>query len=329
MQALPERNHTMKQPIRLRWVLAHVPYDLFLRSANLFADKVREKSGGQIEIEIMGMPEFSEKYLVPAGKPALTHVSEVIDMVNAGEIEMSQLINTEMAEINRDLSVLEMPFMFRDHEHVTRVLDGEIGQGLLNDLAKTSNLKGLSFTYSGGFQMVVANEPIKTAEDFAGKRVRTGWTDVASDTFKSLKADPVAVRISETADAIMKDMVDVGENTWARYYRSGLNKVSNFVSETQHSLFLTCIIINQEIWNSFDPDMQAFMQEAALEAARSERIESLEDGVQAKQQAIADGITVYEWTNEDRAQLKQVTDVLYEQYKDYFAPGLLDSIKRA
>jgi TRAP-type C4-dicarboxylate transport system substrate-binding protein len=319
----------MKQPIRLRWVLAHVPYDLFLRSANLFAQKVLEKSQGQIEIEIMGMPEFSEKYLIPAGKPAVTHVSEVIDLVNAGVIEMSQLVNTEMANISRNLSVLEMPFIFKNHDHATRVLDGEIGRELLDDLAKSSNLKGLSFTYSGGFQMVVANEPLTTAKDFEGKRVRTGWTDVASSTFKAVGADPVAVRISETADAIMKDLVDVGENTWARYYRSGLNEVSNFVSETKHSLFLTCIIMNQHVWNQFDSEMQTFMQEAAIEAAVSERLESLADGEQAKKQAIQDGITVYEWKEEDLAQLQKATEVLYDQYKDYFSVGLIDSIKHA
>ncbi len=319
----------MKQPLRLRWVLAHVPFDLFLRSANIFADKVREKSGGQIEIEIMGMPEFNEKYLIPAGKKPLTHGSEIIDLVNDGTIEMSQLLNGEMCKINKDLSALEMPFMFEDHDHATRVLDGQIGRKLLADLQNNSKIKGLSFTYSGGFQMIVGNKAIATTDDFKGERVRTSWTPVAHDTFKTLGATPMSVRISETAEALKNGVVDIGENTWARYYRFGLDKATRHVSDTKHSLFLTAIIMNQDIWNSFDAEMQNFIQEAALEAAVSERLESLEDGEQARQRAISEGITVTEWSAEEHAKMREQTSVLYEQYQDYFSPGLLDQIKSA
>jgi TRAP-type C4-dicarboxylate transport system substrate-binding protein len=127
----------------------------------------------------------------------------------------------------------------------------------------------------------------------------------------------------------MKNMVDIGENTWARYYRFGLDKVTRHISNTKHSLFLTCIIMNQDVWNSFDPEMQKFIQEAAIEAAVSERLESLEDGEQARQQAISEGITVTEWTVEDHSKLREMTSVLYDKYKDHFSPGLLDQIKSA
>lgn len=44
--------------LKLRWVLAHVPYDLFLRSANAFAKAINEKTNGAIEIEILGKNEW-------------------------------------------------------------------------------------------------------------------------------------------------------------------------------------------------------------------------------------------------------------------------------
>jgi TRAP-type C4-dicarboxylate transport system substrate-binding protein len=319
----------MKQPIRLRWVLAHVPYDLFLRSANIFADKVREKSNGQIEIEVIGLPEWNAEYRIPSGKEAIEHGSEVIHLVDNGTIEMSQMLNTELCRLNKDLSALEMPFIFRDHDHATRVLDGNIGMELLTGISKESNVKGLAFTYSGGFRMIVGNKPVESVEDFAGNRVRTSWTEVAHETFNVLGAEPVDIRISETADAIMKDVVDLGENTWARYYRYGLDKCTTHVSDTKHSLFLTAIIINKDVWASLGEEMQKFMQEAALEAAASERLESLEDGAQAKARCAQDGITVHDWNEEELAKLKSITDVVYDKYADFFAPGLIEDIKKS
>jgi TRAP-type C4-dicarboxylate transport system substrate-binding protein len=318
----------MKQPLRLRWVLAHIPYDLFLRSANIFAEKVREKSAGRIEIEVIGLPEWNAKYCTPFGKEAIEHGSEVIHLVDNGTIEMSQMLNVDLCRLNQDLNALEMPFIFRDHDHATKVLDGEIGMNLLDGISKESNVRGLAFTYSGGFRMIVGNDPIQSIEDFQGKRVRTSWTPVAHTTFDLLGAKPVDIRISETADAILKDLVDLGENTWARYYRNGLDKCTSYVSDTKHSLFLTAIIINKEVWASLGEDMQKFMQEAALEAAVSERLESLEDGAQAKAQCAKDGITVHDWSEKELEKLKAITEVAYDQYRDFFTPGLIDSIKK-
>lgn len=319
----------MKQPLRIRWVLAHVPYDLFLRSANIFAQKVREKSQGQIEIEVIGLPEWNAKYRTPEGQEAIEHGSQVINLVNDGTVEMSQMLNVELCRIHEDLGVLEMPYLFQDHDHATKVLDGDIGMNLLNGLEQKSNVKGLAFTYSGGFRMIVGNKPIETVQDFQGERVRTSWTDVAHDTFHSLGAIPVDVRISETARAIQDNIVDVGENTWARYYRYGLDKVTKYVSDTKHSLFLTAMIINKDLWNSLTPELQQFMQEAALEAAASERAESLLDGQEAKARCAIDGITVYEWSDEELAKLKEITNRVYEMNKDKFPCGLVEAIKNS
>ena len=317
----------MKQPLRLRWVLGHIPYDLFLRSANIFAKKLHEKTDGMVEIEIMGIDELNDRHLIPQGKAPIEHGYQLIELVNNGTIDMSQLLNTEMCNINKNMEVLELPFLFRDHDHATKVLDGEIGMGLLNDLSKNSNIKGLAFTYSGGFRMVVSTQPLSSVDDFAGKKVRTSWGAVAKNTFKVLDAETVNVRISETANAIRNNIVDSGENTWARFYRTGLNDVAKYVSETKHSLFLTCVIMNSKIWENFDPEVQAFMQEAALEAALGERVEALVDGEQAKQQAINDGIIVQEWDEVQHARLRQITLSTYDSYRDHFDAGLIDAIK--
>ena len=92
----------MNTPIKLRWVLAHIPYDLFLRSANIFAQKMREKSNGMVEIEIMGADTFAEKY-APGQVP---EDIEFMELVNNGTIEMSQMYNTRLLRYNNDMSVL-------------------------------------------------------------------------------------------------------------------------------------------------------------------------------------------------------------------------------
>ena len=315
----------MTQKIKLRWVLAHTPYDLFLRSAKIFAQRVHEHSQGNIEIEILGLDQYEQKY--NNGNPIDKY--SVTGMVNDGIIDMSQMYTTQLGKINSDLRALDLPFLFENHEHAARVLDGEIGQTLLSDLTKNSNIRGLSFTYSGGYRMIVSNEPIHSVEDIVGKRVRVGLTPVAEDTFTVLGSETVAMGVHAVADAFRNDLVDIGENTWARYFRQGVSEYTKHVSNTKHSLFLTSVIINEKIWNSFSLDTQMMMREAALHAAREERVESLEDTRLAMEQCAEHGITVHEWSQEETDRMKSMTSGIHDKYDNVLGAGLIDRIKRA
>lgn len=315
----------MTQPTKLRWVLAHIPYDLFLRSANIFAQKVKEKSNGALEIEILGADEYIKKYMSGEQVDTVEGV-QFASLVNDGVVEMSQMYNTTLGHYNTDLNALEMPFLFRDHEHAAKVLDGEIGLGMLGDLAKKSNIRGLAFTYSGGFRMIVGNEPL-SVETLKGQNIRTSSSPAAQMTFAELGANPINVPIYKTTQALKDGTVDIGENTWARYFRTDVDKVARVVTNSKHSLFLTAIIINEQVWQSLSPEMQECMTYAALEAAASERQESLDDGDQAMARCAEEGIPVVEWDDAEVARYKALTKPVYDYFETKFPAGLIESIR--
>lgn len=315
----------MKKPIKLRWVLAHIPYDLFLRSASIFAKKVHEKSNGQIEIEILGADEYIDKYMSGEQVDTVEGV-QFASLVNDGVVEMSQMYNTTLTHYNNDLNVLELPFLFNDHQHAAKVLDGEIGLGMLQDLSNKSNIRGLAFTYSGGFRMIVGNEPV-TVDNLKGQRVRTSSSKAAQKTFESAGATPVNVPIYKTTQALKDGVVDIGENTWARYFRTNVDSVSRCVTDSKHSLFLTAIIINKQVWESLGTEMQECMQAAALEAAAGERAESLEDNEAAIARCKLEGIPVVEWDAAEVAKYKALTQPVYDYFEDQLPAGLIKSIQ--
>ncbi len=315
----------MKKPIKLRWVLAHIPYDLFLRSANIFAKKVYEKSNGQVEIEILGADEYVTKYMSAENVDTVEGV-QFADLVDKGIVEMSQMYNTTLTHYNDNLNVLELPYLFRDHNHATKVLDGEIGMGMLRDLENKSNIRGLAFTYSGGFRMIVGDEPL-SVESLKGQRIRTSSSLAAQKTFEAVGSTPVNVPIYKMSEALKDGTVDIGENTWARYFRTNIDGVKRCVTDTKHSLFLTAIIINKQVWEGLDAEIQQYMQEAAIEAAISERAESLEDGEQAIARCREEGIAVVDWDESQVSQYKTLAQPVYDYYEAHLPSGLIDSIK--
>ena len=148
---------------KIRWVIAHEPLSLFERAAKDFQDFVNQaQSAEKIEIEVMTLGEYSQKY----NDGVLVTKHDLLDLMEQGKIEMSQMYTTWLAErYEQDMLALEMPFIFQDHDHATRVLEGEVGEFLLDKITEKSNVRGLAFTYSGGFRNILSSKRVSTLKD--------------------------------------------------------------------------------------------------------------------------------------------------------------------
>lgn len=308
---------------KIRWVLAHEPIELFLRAATRFSEEIAQKSDGKIEIEVMTLSQYSQKYA--NGQKVTKH--DLLNLMETGEIEMSQMYTTTLGKFNKDMFVLDMPFLFRNHEHAASVLEGQIGKNLMDGLSKTSNIQGLAFTYSGGYRMIAAKKAINTMEDFKGLKIRVAKSPVAEDSLRAVGAVPIAMELEDVNEALDQDVIEGGESTYPRFYSMKQNEYSNVINDTQHSLFLTSIIVGKNFWNSLTPELRTIMSEAAIIAANVERKESVADVKVIQEKCKADGIAVVTLSETEQNKFKLATSSVYEKYSDgFFTNGLLDKI---
>lgn len=309
----------------IRWVLAHEPYDIFLRAAEKFSSQVAEKTNNAIQIEVLGLNEYIERY--NAGQAVDRY--KIRELVDNGTIEMSQMYTTTLGLLDNDMFVLDMPFIFRDHDHAARVLDGAIGQELMDSLAEKTNIKGLAFTYSGGFRAIIGNKVIESIDDVQGQRVRVAHCPVAEDTLRAFGAEPVVMPIEQLRDAIGSGSVDAGESTYPRIYGMNQNETATVINHTEHSLFLTTLIMNKGLWNELTVEHQQIFREAALAAAQIERAESLDDVAITRDRAEQDGIKVVDLSDRAREQFKAAVQPVYDKYTPVFSNRLVERIQRS
>lgn len=307
----------------VKWVLAHEPIELFIRAAKVFASEVNSRAPEALEIEVMTMSEYAEKYNngVVVGK------HELVDLLDSGAIQMSQTYTITLGKINKDFFALDLPFLFKDHEHASRVFEGDVGAELLDSLEASKKIKGLAFTYSGGFRIIPGNETVSKIEDLRGMKMRTSFSPVAIETFKTLGADVVPMELEELSENLGSANVTVGESTYPRVYALGHDKVSKVINHTEHSLFLTSILVGTDFWNTLSPELQAIVSESAKVAARHERTLSIEDIALVQARAEADGIEVVKMSEAEKARFAQATEVVYEKFADYFSAGLVAKIQ--
>jgi len=308
---------------QIKWVLAHEPIDLFLRAAKVFTEQVNVRTPETLEIEVMTLGEYAEKY----NNGIKIDKHSLIDLLDNDSIQMSQTYTITLGKINKDFYALDLPFLFKDHDHASRVFEGNIGSELLSSLESSKNIKGLAFTYSGGFRIMPGNEPVSKIEDLRGMRMRTSFSPVAIETFKTLGADVVPMELEELSDNLESENVTVGESTYPRVYALGHDKVSKVINHTEHSLFLTSILINTNFWNSLTPELQTVISESAKEAARYERNLSIEDIRSVQSRAKSDGIEIVEMSYEEKLRFEEATKVVYSKFDNYFTSGLVQKIQ--
>jgi TRAP-type C4-dicarboxylate transport system substrate-binding protein len=308
----------------VKWVIAHEPIGLFLKVAERFAKEVNEKTNGMFNIEVLSLSDYAEKY--NDGKKVTKY--DLMDLINSGAIEMSHIYTTWLADYNKDLHALDLPFLFKDHAHADRVLEGSIGAELLAGVSKNSNIKAMSFTYSGGYRVVPANFRGDTVAAWAGKKVRTSRSPVAVDTFKLLGAVPFEnIALEEMNEAADAGTIEAGESTYVRVFPLDQHKSFEVVNDTAHSLFLTSIIVNQDFFGGFSQEVQEILANAAFTAARQERRESVADIPNILAQCEAEGVAVVKMDEAETAKFKEVTSKVYDMYADYFTTGLVQKIQ--
>jgi TRAP-type C4-dicarboxylate transport system substrate-binding protein len=154
-----------------------------------------------------------------------------------------------------------------------------------------------------------------------------GNNPVSMGTFQSVGANPVPMFIEDLAKGLQEQKVDGGETTYTRYFILGHDQETSYINDNEHSLFLTSLIINKQLWNSLGEKVQGVFARAALAAAKIEREESLADNIVVQTQAAKQGIPTIRLGEKERVRFESATKDMYNKLNTYFSPGLLDQLK--
>jgi len=336
-------------PMKLRWLIAHQPAYLFVRTAEAFAAELEKELPGQFEIEILTMKQYIEKYGdIPELQMRPGTVDGIESLPNSdfftpiewkdvtkkwaamfngmrdGKIHLSQTQVTVIGgHLHDKFATLDLPFLFNSHDHVSKVLDGEIGDSLCKELGDKTNVKGLAFTYSGGYRIVGSNHPIESVE--ALKTVDITTTPMTRTFFERFTAKATSrmnQKIDQTAEQVAKG--GAIETTYLRF--AGKN-----VLKTNHSMFLTTILVGGPFFDSLTAEQQAVFKKAAKVVAKLERQWSLDDAQAYEDNAVANGVTIKEISAEETATLREAAPQQYFRAYHY-VPGseqLVKEIKKA
>lgn len=248
--AAEAKTHTIKVA---NYFATDHPQNVALREK--FKPLVEEKSGGTLKVEIFDNSKLGAE-------------KEFYDGVRNGTIEMGVPGLIMQADIEK-MAVPEWPFLFKDYEHVQKVLNGPIGEELTADLESKHGVKPLAWS-ANGFRMFSSNKTIASPDEFKGLRLRMPNIPNYIKLGELLGANVTPMPISEVFTALEQKVVDGQDNPIATLKASGWHEVQSDVLESKHMFSPNIYIINSKFFNSLTPEQQKAIEEAAKESAAHE-----------------------------------------------------------
>jgi tripartite ATP-independent transporter DctP family solute receptor len=253
-QALAQADFKASYKITMTQAATH-PYGV---GAQKFADLLKERTKGRITATV-----FTDSQLAKGER-------EMIEALQQGTIDIYVGSTGPVGNFSPSMGILDIPFLFRDADHVDKVLDGPIGQALLADLDK-HELKGLAF-WENGFRNLTNNRaPAKTPEEVKGLKLRTMENKVHMAAFKAAGLSPTPMAWAEVYSALQQKVIDAEENPVAVIYSSKIYEVQKYLTLTNHVYSPAPVIISMKKWQRIPKADQDIILATANEVAKFQR----------------------------------------------------------
>jgi tripartite ATP-independent transporter DctP family solute receptor len=267
------------------------------RTAVKFKDAVEAKSDGRVRITIYPMAQ-------------LGYDRDLIEGMQFGTIDLALVTSSPLANFVSGFGALDLPFIFRDWDHVEHVLR----QPFIQDLYKEGEEKGLVVfeLLPRGFRSVTnSKKPITQLSDFRGLKLRVIESPVFVTTFEALGATVTAMSWGEVFTALQQGAIDGQENSIEVINNERVFEVQKYVSLTQHIFAFGTFCASKASFDKLPKDIQDMIRECAVQATIDIGVESREREAEFAGMLVDKGM---EFNDIDKTTLRPVVQRAYDDF---------------
>ncbi len=280
------------------------------KSLVFFADEVRDRTNGQIDITVYGGGQLGDE-------------RDYIEGIELGTIDVTKVSAAPLGQFADSLQVVSLPFIFRDQAHQHAVLRGEIGDRLMSELEE-NGFKGLTFMDSGFRSVTTSTGPVRTPADMQGQKIRVMPSAPLIDTINALGATAVPMGQGEVYVALQQGVIDGWENNEPTVIAFNMQEVAEYYSYTRHVSIPDILIMSADSFNALPADLQSAVMDAAAATAPF-HTQIWNDYVEeAKRELAARGMEFNEVN--DIREFQAIVQPIYDQYDPIVGPGLIRQI---
>ncbi|CAM3657395.1 TRAP transporter substrate-binding protein [Castellaniella denitrificans] len=278
-----------------------------------FVELVKAKSHGEIDIK----PYYSG---------ALGNDVQVTSALQGGTIEFTVPQTTTLTGMVKAYEILDFPFLFKNDAQAEKVLDGPVGQKLLETLP-AHGLVGLAYWENGFFNATNSKHPIAKAEDFEGLKFRSIQAKITQETIKALGANPVPLAVPELYTALETRTIDGQGTPNAVIAALKLYEVQKYLSITRHSYGAFIPLVSKAFWDKLTPEQQQILKDSAVEARTYQRQVARAQAQSAKETMAKHGMEINEVSDAEHDRMRERVQPVWKMFIPSVGQDLFDQVQ--
>jgi len=229
-----------------------------VHQAMLFmGERLSEYSNGKMGVQVY-----------PSGQ--LGSERELIELLQIGSLAMTKVSASPLEGFVPIMQIFNIPYVFRDQAHYQAVLDGDIGQQIL-DAPKPVRLKGLGYYDAGSRSFYTVDRPVNMPVDLDGLKIRVQESRTALEMVQSLGGAPTPIAWGELYTALQQGVVDGAENNPPSFYLSKHYEVCRYYTLDEHTAVPDILLVSTFVWDSLSNQEQQWLQRAVDDSVLFQR----------------------------------------------------------
>jgi tripartite ATP-independent transporter DctP family solute receptor len=284
------------------------------KGMEFMADDVARRSGGKLRIDIYPDEQLGNE-------------RDLIELLQLGSLAMTKVSTAPLENFSPVFQVFSLPYLFRDREHFFRVIDGPVGDELLQ-ASVPFRLKGITYYDAGARSFYInkrRNRPVRRPEDLSGMSIRVQRSRTAVRLIEVLGAKPIPIAFGELYTALDTGTVDGAENNPPSLYTTRQYEVTSYYSLNEHTYVPDILMMSLDTWERFSPEEQEWLQASADASSLHQRV-LWEESVRESLDAIAkSGVGIVE--DVDREAFRRRVQPMYAD-AEFRHPQIQDLVRR-
>jgi tripartite ATP-independent transporter DctP family solute receptor len=279
------------------------------QASQQFIDKLGELTGGKIKV-------------AHHHSGALGGEREVAQQIQLGAVDFGPITTAPLSTLIPEMSVFQLPYIFRDYEHVFKALDGSDTITKYYEAVLDKKAFKLVGFIAAGYRGIYGHGAINSLADVKGKKVRVQEDKILVATFKALGMISTPIAFPEVATALQTRVIDFAEGGVNTYYHNKFYDIVKYVADVRHTHQAVALVMSKSAWQKQDAAGQKAIMEAWAHARVFNRKFILDEDKQIQDQVREKGVTI---TKPDATPFREATLSVYEDF--YGTPAGKDARK--
>ena len=228
-------------PVELRYATSAPPKTVWEMQVQRFQKQVEQSSGGSLKINAFLNSQLGSE-------------QDTVAQVARGRIDMGGYSVTAGSLLVPELSLLNIPFLFKDQKEQDCVIDNHLTK-MTSELFQKKGVVLIGWS-EVGVADIIGKKPYISPDDIKGLKARSQPTKIGGFMWSQFGANPTPLPVTEWNSAFQTGLIDVADSAPTFYFFSGLSKLAPVVTKTQHQDQGGVVIVNKEAFDKLSPEQQ-------------------------------------------------------------------------